>query len=187
MKALVLKTWDEELDWDLDLENDPKNYIDCELLAYDRDKYILIRFPDGREEEYKSGYIRNAKNFKYLTYRQLYSLPIFSWGSDKKVGTKPTKRDVQKELREHYKIKTTFKLYYIDNNNNDGRKSVRTLNAAIKLFRKYPTSRLLVNVGRWNVIGIAEQDSTKKDKVTYDVDRKGRPTYSAKALTELCK
>ena len=168
-----------------------ENYIEVQLLAYDRNKYVLLQLPDGTRDEFKSGYIRRIDNFGYLTTRQLYSLPVTEYTNDGiGIGKYRTKREVQKELRERYKLKTEFTVYFTDHPTKDATDKVLvgTLQKAIRVFRKHKYSQLLVSNGRWNQDGIAERDMKDGDVLYYDVNRRNnRPTYSAKALRELSK
>ncbi len=196
MKALLLNP---EAEYQDGYELNRDNYIEVTLLAYDRDKYVLVQLPYGTEESFKSGYIKRHDNFGYLTNRQLFSLPVLTWG-DEKFGTMPTKRDVQKELRENYKHKTTFKLIVqtYQELNLDGIKGadsvsisieVPTLKKAIQVFRKYKSAQLMFKSNRFNYEGIAEYDPfLEGGTLMYDVNhRNNRPTYSAKVLRELAK
>lgn len=187
MKALLLNP---DAEYAEGYEEVRQNYIEVELLAYDRDKYVLCKRSDGTVDEYKSGYFKRIDNFGYLTYRQLFSLPVLTWGEDKKYGTKPTKRDVQKELKERYKFKTQFTLYVTNKPKVDAteRIVVSTLEEAVRVFRKYRYSQLNFSTDRWNTEGIAERDMDNDGMLYYDTDRKThRPTYSAKVLRELDK
>lgn len=187
MKALLLNP---NVEYEEGYENNRDNYIVCELLAYDRDKYVLCKNPDGVITEYKSGYFKRIDNFGYLTNRQLFSLPVLTWGKDEKYGAKPTKRDVQKELKEHYKIKTEFTLYVSNTSKAEDTKNivVGTLKEAVRVFRKYRFAQLMFNTDRWNKEGIAERDMDNDGMLYYDTNRHNhRPTYSAKVIRELEK
>lgn len=187
MKALLLNPNTEYSDgYDAKREN----YLEVQLLAYDRDKYVLLRLPDGTRDEFKSGYVRRVDNFGYLTARHLYSLPVTDFTNDGiGIGEYRTKRQVQAELRENYKHKTTFKVY-VSNckkgfDSNTEKYEVNTLKKAIRLCRKYYWSQLHFKTDRFNHEGIAEMTP---GELEYDVNRRNnRPTYSAKALRELSK
>ena len=188
MKALLLNP---NAEYEEGYEEKRENYIEVQLLAYDRDKYVLLEVNDGFQDEVKSGYLRRIDNFGYLTKRQLFSLPQLLWAEDERIGKKPTKREVQKELREDYKLKTEFTLFV--SNGGKGLNLVSTLKAdtldkAIRIFNKYRYSQLLVSSGRWNKEGIAERDKDTDGVVYYDIKpRNNRPTYSSKVLRVLSK
>lgn len=185
MKALLLNP---DVEYSEGYDEKRENYLEVQLLAYDRNKYVLVQLPDGTQDEFKSGYIKRPDNFGYLTYRQLFSLPVLHW-TEERIGTRRTKRDVQAELRENYKHKTTFTVY-VSNckkglDSNTEKYEVPTLKKAIRLCRKYYWSQLHFNTDRFNHEGIAEMTP---DDLEYDVNRRNnRPTYSSKALRELSK
>lgn len=187
MKALLLNP---EIEYSEDYDKKRENYLEVQLLAYDRNKYVLVQFPDGTQEEFKSGYIRRIDNFGYLTARQLYSLPVTEFINDGiGIGEYRTKREVQEELRSNYKHKTTFTVY-VSNckkglDSNTEKYEVPTLKKAIRLCRKYYWSQLHFKTDRFNHEGIAEMTP---GYLEYDINRRNnRPTYSSKALRELSK
>lgn len=185
MKALLLNP---DVEYSDGYENNRDNYIQCEVLAYDRDKYVLCKLPDGVITEYKSGYLKRVDNFGQLTYRQLFSLPVLNYDNYDDLS-KPTKRQVQKELKDNYKLKTEFTLYVSNEPVKDPTTVITTstLKQAVRVFRKYQYAQLSFSTDRWNTEGIAERE--KKDGILYyDIDRRTkRPTYSAKVLRELEK
>lgn len=187
MKALLLNP---KAEYSEGYDKLRENYIEVQLLAYDRDKYVLVRLPDGSQEEFKSGYIRRINNLGYLTTRNLYSLPVTEFTNDGiSIGEYRSKREVQKELRSNYKHKTTFKVF-VSNckkglDSNTEKYKVPTLKKAIRLCRKYYWSQLYFKTDRFNYEGIAEMTP---DALEYDINRRNkRPTYSSKALKELQK
>lgn len=198
MKALLLNP---KAEYSEGYDSIRENYIEVQLLAYDRDKYVLLKLPDGDQEEFKSGYIRRIDNLGYLTARQLFSLPVTDYTNDGiGIGEVRTKRQVQAELRSNYKHKTTFKVlvdtykefnadYIKGIDNVTVTIKVPTLKKAIRVFRKHKSVELLFKTDRFNYEGIAKRDPfVEKGTLFYDVNnRNNRPTYSAKALRELDK
>lgn len=81
--------------------------VAIELLAYDRNKYLTVRFGDSTEEV-KTGYVYkviNGKTKKWLSTKDILSLPT---STDAKA---PTQRDIHSELKSKRSKKTTYSVW----------------------------------------------------------------------------
>lgn len=88
--------------------NESSDLIPIELLAYDRDKYVTVKYKDVVEST-KSGYIYKFNGGKkYLSKKELFSLPTQAGDSF------PSKRNIAKELKDSRKKKTSYSVWIDD-------------------------------------------------------------------------
>lgn len=86
--------------------NESGQEVQLNLLAYDRNKYVTVKFQDY-EDSVKSGYIYKyvSGKKKFLSKRDVMSLPI----SVK--GIAPSRKSIEEEIKCSRKRKTTYTVW----------------------------------------------------------------------------
>lgn len=92
-------------DYPLKEDGDTQKIVKVTLLSYDRNKYCEVKAEDGEVYSVKSGYLfQDQALTQRLTSRQIFSVPA-------EVGDpKPTKLQIENELREKRKHLVTYSL-----------------------------------------------------------------------------
>lgn len=183
MKALVLADYAED-------EESRSSYEECTIIGYDRDKYCDYTTPgfDGIQST-KAGHFRNL-DMSFINSRQFYSLPITSTdAAGLTYYIRRTKRDVQKEIKERYKSKTSYLVYIGDGSKNpvpnmsyNYMLTVPTFNKALKFFNQSTHVDIVQSVE--NKSGSSTNPVLHKDPTDeyYSVDADGKSVISGKRL-----
>lgn len=111
---------------DYPIEGNPDSVvIEVEVLAYDRNKYVIVRRGDV-VEEIKSGYLlSDAGLTKHFGRKFFYSLP-------QAVGGRwPTRREIHAEYAQH-RVRTTTYTLWVGN----AKHKYATLDAALRHFAR---------------------------------------------------
>lgn len=84
----------------------PRGTQKCEVLAYDRDKYVEVRLPSGIVEMVKRFYVyKDEARTKWFHPIELFTLP---WNAVGYPGKRYTKQQATEEWKRKYKRKTRY-------------------------------------------------------------------------------
>lgn len=134
--------------------------VQVDVLSYDRNKYCKVRW-NGEIHEIKAGYLHRLPDLSDKSWRWLYSLPI---GINEK---KPTRHQIQAELKEIRKKSTRYIVY----DDNFGQKAFSRLSSALNAMRNLESGELIKHSPMYKVESLLTKT---EDAYTIHTDHKNR-------------